>query len=129
MKLTNQQIDALAQKFCNDYLQENLKVSKKQEQKIKQSFKPFYDKGVKILEANSNILNSITLKMFTITSELKLSMTFESFTKNWSIKSYIESKLKTKKLDKSEIRQDIILATIDNSSIEEIMKTLTKKYK
>lgn len=129
MKLTNQQIDALAQKFCNDYLQENLKVSKKQEKKIKQSFKPFYDKGVKILEANSNILNSITLKMFTITSELKLSMTFESFTKNWSIKSYIESKLKTKKLDKSEIRQDIILATIDNSSIEEIMKTLTKKYK
>lgn len=129
MKLTNQQIDALAQKFCNDYLQENLKVSKKQEQKIKQSFKPFYDKGVKILEANSDILNSITLKMFTITSELKLSMTFESFTKNWSIKSYIESKLKTKKLDKSEIRQDIILATIDNSSIEEIMKTLTKKYK
>lgn len=129
MKLTNQQIDALAQKFCNDYLQENLKVSKKQEKKIKQSFKPFYDKGVKILEANSNILNSITLKMFTITSELKLSMTFESFTKNWNIKSYIESKVKTKKLDKSEIRQDIILATIDNSSIEEIMKTLTKKYK
>lgn len=129
MKLTNQQIDALAQKFCNDYLQENLKVSKKQEQKIKQSFKPFYDKGVKILEANSDILNSITLKMFTITSELKLSMTFESFTKNWNIKSYIESKVKTKKLDKSEIRQDIILATIDNSSIEEIMKTLTKKYK
>ena len=129
MKLTNQQIDALAQKFCNDYLQENLKVSKKQEKKIKQSFKPFYDKGVKILEANSDILNSITLKMFTITSELKLSMTFESFTKNWNIKSYIESKVKTKKLDKSEIRQDIILATIDNSSIEEIMKTLTKKYK
>ena len=128
MKLTKNQIDALANKFYNDI---KIELDKKQEfekeKKLKQ-YKDVYNKGVKILKDN-NFINCIEVncKIGKNTHPISLyaKSTFKEFTDNYIFKHLFKDNEAS--IDK--IKEDIILATIDSKSVDDIMKVLTNKYK
>ncbi len=52
--------------------------------------------------------------------------TFEDYCEDWSFEKVI--KISEKQISKNDIKNDIILATIDSTSVDDIMKILKTKY-
>jgi hypothetical protein len=130
MKLNNAQIKALADKFYNEI---KVKQDKKDEDaKLAKlnSFKPLYDRAIKILNENSDLIYNINVKVNNNGNivSLRKSETFKQWIDNYQFRNLCSSSL-SKKLTIENIKQDIILATIDSQSVEDIMKTLKTKYK
>jgi hypothetical protein len=127
MKLNNQQITALAEKFKAELIDNYNKLTIKEKEKIVLLYKPEFIAAKKILSKHS-FINSITINL---TKGYSASITKISTFDNW-IGNYVLSNLcKTKNNFPliEDIKNDIILATIDSASVEDIMKTLKQKYK
>jgi len=128
MKLNNQQINALASKFFNELQLLNFEQNKKRREIEIESYRKIYDKAFSLFKENK-FLESITI---TITSEVSVGISrntsFQKFTENYKFSALLKSKV-TLKTTVDDIKNDIILATIETSSIDEIMEVLTKKYK
>jgi len=126
MNLNKTQIQALATKFYNEI---SAKIDKENAINFKsklETFRADYNKGIKILDKNPFIKNIDINIDSTHIAELKRNMTFEHYSTNYNFKYVIKDK---KEIKKSDIESDIILATIDSQSVEDIMKVLTNKYK
>lgn len=129
MKLTNQQINALANSFYNEIIETQKLKNEAKKKQLLEEYRPYYKSGVVILK-NNPILKSIEIKINkNITLKLEPEETFESFVTNWNLDNIIARKLKEKTLNVDSIKQDIILATINTQSIEDITKILKVKYK
>lgn len=127
MKLNKTQINALAVSFKKEI---DIKLEKEylkaQELQMK-SFCCLYDKGIKLLKDN-NFLSEITINISKKRNGnvcLNRKNTLKSWINNWGFKQLLE----TDSISIKDIEQDIILATIDSQSIEDIMKVLKNKYK
>jgi len=128
MKLNKQQINALASKFYNEFITEYDKVNEVFKNEQLKKFKPDYEKGIKLLKNNA-WLNSININISeTYVAQLDKNNTFEDFSNNYRFK-YILKNITRKIPSIAEITSDIILATIDSTSVDEIMKNLKQKYK
>lgn len=126
MNLNKTQIQTLAAKFYNEL---KVKLDKENEVNFKlqiETFRSDYNKGIKILEKNSFIKEFDIVISKSHVAVLKRDMTFEQYSSNYSFRYVIKDK---KEITQSEIQSDIILATIDSQSVEDIMKVLTNKYK
>lgn len=128
MKLTKQQMEALASKFQNELKTKAEQKAKKIESEKGLTLKPDFDKACKLLKEN-DFLKKVEFKLnnSNYSASIDRTTTFNSFLQKWDVKSYL--KTNSNYPSKSDIIQDIILATIDASSVEEIMKSLNKKYK
>lgn len=129
-KLTNQQITALANKFYNEAKAKQELKNEAKKKELQKEYKPLYDKGIKLLKDNSTLIGevSIILDKFNSTS-LNLNQTFDKWINNYTINRLIKNKLKEKTLNVDTIKEDIVLATIDSQSIEDILNILKTKYK
>jgi len=128
MKLTKNQIDALANKFYNEIkIELDKKLQIKKDEKLKE-YKEVYDKSIKVLKDNTFINNVIiNIKIGKNTNNITLypKDTFKDFINNYIFNRLVNDD----KISISQIRQDIILATIDSASLDDIMKKLSNKYK
>lgn len=126
MKLDKRQISALADSFYKEIKPKIHKENEANRIKQLQKFKPDYEKGLKILQGNKFIKTiSIDIgKNYQV--ELTRTKTFESYTGSYPFRYLIDD---VKSIDKSDIERDIVLATIDSSSVDDIMKFLKNKYK
>lgn len=130
MKLNNAQINALADKFYNEIKAKQDKKDEAAKLAKLDSFKPLYDRAIKIINENSDLIYNMTVKVNSNgnTVSLRKNETFKQWVDSYQFTNLV--KLSTnKKLAIENIKQDIILATIDSQSIEDIMKTLKAKYK
>lgn len=128
MKLNKQQIEALANKFYDELITEYNKVNEIFKNEQLKKFKPNYEKGIKLLKDNS-FLKSIDIKIDADKSaELKKDYTFKDFTDSYWIRNSLKD-IERNIPSIETITNDIILATIDSTSVDEIMKNLKQKYK
>lgn len=128
MKLNKQQINALASKFYNELITEYNSVNEIFKKEQLQKFKPDYEKGIKLLK-NNPFLNSINIDVSNYAIQLGKKDSFENYINSYSFKTYLIKNIKRDIPSKETIINDIILATIDSTSVDEIMKTLKQKYK
>lgn len=129
MKLTKQQIDALASKV---YQELSAKISKENDilrVKEKEKYKPLYEKTIKHLKENP-FISSIRVKLDKgyISCDTKTNTSFNDFLNHWSVNKMLESKLK-KNILLDDIRRDITIATISSENLQDIENILKKKYK
>lgn len=129
-KLTNQQITALANKFYNEAKAKQELKNEAKKKELQKEYKPLYDKGIQLLKDNSTLIIEIGIVLDKFNSvSLNLNQTFDKWVDGYTIKSKIKDKLKEKTLNVDTIKEDIVLATIDSNSVEDIMNILNKKYK
>lgn len=129
-KLTNQQITALANKFYNEAKAKQELKNETKKKELQKEYKPLYDKGIQLLKDNSSLLYKIHIYVNkTDCVGLQINDKFDNWVDNWTINALIKNKLKEKTLSVDTIKEDIVLATIDSNSIEDIMNILNKKYK
>lgn len=129
-KLTNQQITALANKFYNEAKAKQELKNEAKKKELQKEYKPLYDKGIQLLKDNSDLLYRVVInvgKEYTI--GLQKNEKFDDWVDNYTIDRLIKDKLKEKTLNVNTIKEDIVLATIDSNSVEDIMNILNKKYK
>lgn len=128
MKLNKQQIEALASKFYNELITEYNKINEVFRNEQLKKFKPNYEKGIKLLK-NNLFLKSIYIEIPNDDSaELKKDYTFKDFTDSYWIRNSLKD-IERNIPSIETITNDIILATIDSTSVDEIMKNLKQKYK
>jgi hypothetical protein len=126
MKLNNTQINALASKFhdeIEEIINEKNKIDK---EKQLEQYRPNYQKAINLLKENK-WLDSVKIKLTKhSTIDVKLKDSFEDFTDSWAFRTMLKTKYKVPELQ--DIKNDIIIATIDTSSVEEIIEQLKEKY-
>lgn len=128
MKLNKQQINALANKFHNELKSEYNKINEVFKNEQLKKFKPDYEKGIKLLKDNS-FLEAININLSNSDAvQLCRKDTFDDYISKYNFKNVIKS-IKRNIPCVETIINDIILATIDSTSVDEIMKTLKQKYK
>ncbi len=128
MKLNKQQINALASKFYNELKEDYNKVNNVFKEEQLKKFKPDYEKGIKLLK-NNLFLKSIDIEIPDDKSaELKKDYTFKDFTDSYWVRNSLKD-IERNIPSIETITNDIILATIDSTSVDEIMKNLKQKYK
>jgi len=128
MKLNKQQIEALASKFYNELITEYNKINEVFRNEQLKKFKPDYEKGIKLLK-NNLFLKSIYIEISNdYSAELKKDYTFKDFTDSYWIRNSLKD-IERNIPSIETITNDIILATIDSTSVDEIMKNLKQKYK
>jgi hypothetical protein len=128
MKLNNAQITALADKFRKELLENKTIVEKQEVEKYYKNKKPLFISCLKLLQKNT-FLTKVTVSL---EKNYEASVTKESKYNNWinsynMINNLINLKIVIPTIE--EVKTDIILATIDAQSVEDIMKTLKSKYK
>lgn len=129
-KLTNQQITALANKFYNEAKAKQELKNEAKKKEFQKEYKPLYDKGMDFLKNNSDLLYKVVINVGKgHTIGLQKNEKFDDWVDNWTIERLIKDKLKEKTLNVDTIKEDIVLATIDSNSVEDIMNILNKKYK
>lgn len=127
MKLNNAQITALADSFYNEIKAKQEEACKQHRAKQLEKFRPLFDAGHQILKDNS-FLKSISIDLGKGYSEgLSKNEKFEDWVDCYNIRQVVDKPIKN--ININTIKQTIILATIDASSVEDIMKTLKQKYK
>lgn len=128
MKLNKQQINALANKFYNEFITEYNKVNEVFKNEQLKKFKPDYEKGIKLLK-NNTWLDSININISDSHSvQLFRKDSFDNYTNKYNFKNVIKNIVRNKP-SISIITNDIILATIDSTCVDEIMEKLKQKYK
>jgi len=128
MKLNNQQINALASKFYNELKEDYNKVNNVFKEEQLKKFKPDYEKGVRLMKNNS-FLESIEINISDKYSvKLERNDNFDDYISKYNFKNVIKN-IERKIPSIETIINDIILATIDSTSVDEIMKNLKQKYK
>lgn len=128
MKLNKQQINALASKFYNELITQHNKLNEVFKEEQLKKFKPDYEKGIKLLK-NNLFLKSIYIEISNdYSAELKKDYTFKDFTDSYWIRNSLKD-IERNIPSIETITNDIILATIDSTSVDEIMKNLKQKYK
>jgi len=128
MKLNKQQIEALANKFYDELITEYNKVNEIFKNEQLKKFKPDYEKGIKLLK-NNLFLKSIYIEISNdYSAELKKDYTFKDFTDSYWVRNSLKD-IERNIPSIETITNDIILATIDSTSVDEIMKNLKQKYK
>jgi len=128
MKLNKQQIEALASKFYNELKEDYNRVNNVFRNEQLKKFKPDYEKGIKLLK-NNLFLKSIDIEIPDDKSaELKKDYTFKDFTDSYWVRNSLKD-IERNIPSIETITNDIILATIDSTSVDEIMKNLKQKYK
>jgi hypothetical protein len=127
MKLNKEQVSAIAYEFYSKLKEENDKLNKKLIKDQEEKFRPDYNKGIKLLEKN-DWLDSVDISVApgrsaTVTKE----KSFEKFLMDWDVQRLIE----TKGLDISltDIKNSIVLATIEANNLDEVMEVLKNKFK
>jgi hypothetical protein len=126
IKLNKQQINALANTFRNELLEVENKKKEVEKENIYKKYKPLFIKVKKIL-ANNEEIDEIYVKLIKNNSS---SINRKSDENNWISGYAMNNILKNKNIvtiDK--IQNDIILATIDSISVDEIINSLKTKYK
>lgn len=128
MKLNKQQINALASKFYNELKEDYNKVNNVFKEEQLKKFKPDYEKGVRLMKNNS-FLESIEINISDKYSvKLERNDNFDDYISKYNFKNVIKN-IERKIPSIETIINDIILATIDSTSADEIMKNLKQKYK
>ena len=127
MKLNKQQIHALASKFYNELITEYNKINEVFKNEQLKKFKPDYEKGIKLLK-NNPFLNSINIDVSNYAIQLGKKDSFEDYTDSYYFRNVIKD-IKRNTPSKETIINDIILATIDSTCVDEIMEKLKQKYK
>lgn len=128
MKLNKQQINALASKFYNELKEDYNKVNNVFKEEQLKKFKPDYEKGVRLMKNNS-FLKSIEINISDKYSvKLERNDNFDDYISKYNFKNVIKN-IERKIPSIETIINDIILATIDSTSVDEIMKNLKQKYK
>jgi argonaute-like protein implicated in RNA metabolism and viral defense len=127
MKLNNTQINALASKFHEEIKDEIEKKNRLKKEKQLEHYRPIYVKAINVLRDN-NWIESLQIKI-NKTSKVTLEPgdSFEDFTNCWAFRSLLGKEFEIPGLQ--DIKNDIIIATIDTSSVDEIMEKLKEKYK
>ena len=127
IKLNKQQINALANKFYNEKKNDIDKLNKEALNKSIVEYKPLFEKAQKVLKQN-DFLRSVEVKLNNgYDTAITSSTTFKTFSEKWDVINSF--KPKTIKLSLNNIENDIILATIDSISVDEIINSLKTKYK
>jgi hypothetical protein len=126
MKLDKRQINALATSFYKEIKTKLNKTNKENYSKSLEKFRANYNKGVKILNTNKFIKELEICIGVNHYVDLKRNQSFENYTNAYSFRRMLEKDID---FNISDIEQDIVLATIDSGSIEDIMKVLKTKYK
>lgn len=128
MKLNKQQIDALANKFHNELKENYDKINKAFRNEQLKKFKLDYEKGIKLLKDNSFLeaVNINISKDYAV--QLYRKDSFDDYTSKYNFRNVIKDLVRNTP-SISTITNDIILATIDSTSVDEIMKNLKQKYK
>jgi len=128
MKLNKQQINALASKFYNELKEDYNKVNNVFKEEQLKKFKPDYEKGVRLMKNNS-FLESIEINISDkYYVKLERNDNFDDYISKYNFKNVIKN-IERKIPSIETIINDIILATIDSTSVDEIMKNLKQKYK
>lgn len=127
MKLNNQQINALASKFFCELKEKYNEINEISRAEQVEKFRSNYNKGIDILN-NNKFLASVEI---TISDDYSITLnrneSFEEYLDCYRIRDLVKRKQVPVTIDT--LKNDIILATIDTSSIDEIMEVLVKKYK
>lgn len=127
MKLNTIQINALAKKFYDEKQKEYDKANDEYKKKQLEKYRENYNKGMKILKDNP-FINYITINVSrTDYATLQRNWSFEQYTNNYNIIHNFTKK--NQSLSLIDIKNDIVIATIDAKSTEEIMNNLKLKYK
>lgn len=125
MKLDKRQINALATNFYKEFKVKLDKTNKENKLKSLEKFRVDYNKGIKLLKDNK-FLHSININIDQNNSvSLDKNKSFERYTNNYTFNDLLDENIK---ISISDIESDIILATIDSKSVEDIMKVLKSKY-
>jgi len=128
MKLNKQQINALVNKFYNELTTEYNKINEVFKNEQLKKFKSDYEKGVKLLKNNS-FLETININLSDLcVVQLCRKDSFDDYTGKYNFRHVIKDIVRNTP-SMSTITNDIILATIDSTSVDEIMKNLKQKYK
>ena len=126
MNLNKTQIEALTDKFYSEIKDKYNEINSKKRIAQLEKYRPNYEKGIKLLKENSWLTSiDITVKKDESVN-LELNYSFEDYTNDYLFTRLLED---NKEISKNGIKNDIILATIDSTSIDDIMNTLKKKYK
>jgi hypothetical protein len=128
MKLTGTQINALARSFYEKLEEKNKKEHSKKIEQEKLKHKDLYNNCMSILKKNDflkELNTNITFGKVSTSLTIRRNSTFNSIFDNYAFRNAFEKNLPSIE----SIKQDIILATIDSKSVEDIMNSLNKKYK
>jgi len=126
MKLDKRQINALAQSFYKEIKSKLDKANKEKRSKQLEKFRADYDKGLELLKDNK-YLSSININISSHSAvNLSRNKSFDNYTGNYSFNELLDKEVDIKL---SDTERDIVLATIDSSSVDDIMKFLKNKYK
>jgi len=136
MKLTNTQINAVADKIYNELKVEFNKIQSKNQDKIKE----ILNKDLKIINEQQSEINEKNKKLKRLeTSFILKAKKLTGSEANW-LGAYINNvnnlhKLKSNLPSKSnsikvgDIKSELILATINSSNLEELIKKVKDKFK
>lgn len=128
MKLNNQQITALADKFRQELIKNKEVFEKEEIEKYYLSKKLLFNASIKILEKNP-FLNKVEVKLEKGYSN---SINKDSKYNNWISTYNMANNLLGLKISVptiEELKTNIVLATIESDSVEEIMGILKTKFK
>jgi hypothetical protein len=127
MNLNKTQIEALADSFRTTLLVNRKAVIDKEKEKIILKYKSLFEKSIELLK-NNKFITQVRVNLDKgYTTEINLEDTLANFISDYTLNNLVKTDIEIPTL--SSLKNDIILATIDSTSVEEIMNTLKLKYK
>ena len=128
MKLNKQQLNALAKEYYNELKENYNKINKVFKEEQLKKFKPDYEKGIRLIKNNS-FLESIEINISDkYCVKLDRNDNFNDYISKYNFRNVIKN-IERNIPSEETIINDIILSTINSTSVDEIMKNLKNKYK
>ena len=124
MKLNNAQIEALASKIFNELIEKKSEDSKNLSAYLTKSEIAAYNKYVKAGVAHEKATQELNQML---KGKISFGLPVPTVFREASIITKIKDK-KANRLSLTKIRQDIILLTIDKTSVDEIISEIKKMY-
>lgn len=134
LRLSKQQIDALANKIYSDLNSEEVKskrfkkwLESDESKEYRTNIRPLFKKAKKILETN-DFLQSVKFKYLNYTKEVDNETEEIDIAKNRSYSTQQDWQFKEFYISTNDIREKIVLNTIELSSLDEVINKIKKIY-